>query len=142
MQGALKSGRGLDDIQAVPVADIAAVTGPLAGDFVPLNTLGGVSGGASAFADDWLPWVARQAENRAGTTYALGAEIGPIAACYRTSLLGRGGPADQTGRPGPGLVNLARLPEVRAALRLPHPARPGLHRLRHQPVQRPGRPGG
>ena len=91
LQGALKSGHGLADIQAVPVADIAAVTGPLAGDFVPLNTLGGVSGGASAFADDWLPWVARQAENRAGTTYALGAEIGPIAACYRTSLLAEAG---------------------------------------------------
>ena len=65
LQGALKSGRGLADIQAVPVADIAAVTSSLAGDFVPLNTLGGVSGGTSAFADDWLPWVARQAANRA-----------------------------------------------------------------------------
>jgi cellobiose transport system substrate-binding protein len=91
LQGALKSGRGLDDIQAVPVADIAAVTSSLAGDFVPLNTLGGVSGGTSAFADDWLPWVARQAANRAGTTYALGAEIGPIATCYRTSLLAEAG---------------------------------------------------
>ena len=91
LQAALKSGRGLDDIQAVPVADIAAVTSSLAGDFVPLNTLGGVSGGTSAFADDWLPWVARQAANRAGTTYALGAEIGPIATCYRTSLLAEAG---------------------------------------------------
>ena len=91
LQGELRSGHGLDDIQAVPVADIAAVTGALAGDFVPLNTLGGVSGGTSAFADDWLPWVARQAMNRAGTTYALGAEIGPIAACYRSSLLAEAG---------------------------------------------------
>ncbi|MGH3122424.1 MAG: extracellular solute-binding protein [Streptosporangiaceae bacterium] len=91
LQGELRSGHGLDDIQAVPVADIGAVTGALAGDFVPLNTLGGVSGGTSTFADDWLPWVARQAMNRAGTTYALGAEIGPIAACYRTSLLAEAG---------------------------------------------------
>ncbi len=67
LQGDLKSGHGLDDIQAIPFADIAAVTGPLARDFVPLNTLGGVSGGTSAFADDWLPWVAQQATNRAGT---------------------------------------------------------------------------
>ncbi|HUY47103.1 MAG TPA: extracellular solute-binding protein, partial [Streptosporangiaceae bacterium] len=44
-----------------------------------------------AFADDWLPWVAQQAANRAGTTYALGAEIGPIATCYRTSLLAEAG---------------------------------------------------
>ncbi len=91
LQARLKSGHGLDDIQAVPMADISAVTGPLATDFVPLNTLGGVSGGNSAFTDDWLPWVAQQAAGRAGISYALGAEIGPIAACYRTTLLREAG---------------------------------------------------
>ncbi len=91
LQARLKSGRPLDDIQAVPMAGISAVTGPLASDFVPLNTLGGVSGGNSAFSDDWLPWVAQQAASRAGVTYALGAEIGPIAACYRTTLLREAG---------------------------------------------------
>jgi cellobiose transport system substrate-binding protein len=91
LRGDLKSGHGLNDIQAIPFADIAAVTGPLSHDFVPLNTLGGVSGGTSAFADDWLPWVAQQATNRAGKTYALGAEIGPVATCYRTSLLAEAG---------------------------------------------------
>lgn len=87
----LKSGHALDDIQAVPVADISEVTGPLSTDFVPLNTLGGVSAGSSTFADDWLPWVAQQATNQAGTTYALGAEIGPIATCYRSDLLAEAG---------------------------------------------------
>jgi cellobiose transport system substrate-binding protein len=91
LQARLKSGQAVDDIQAVPMADISAVTGTLASDFVPLNTLGGISGGNSAFTDDWLPWVAQQAANRAGITYALGAEIGPIAACYRTSLLREAG---------------------------------------------------
>lgn len=91
LQARLKSGHGLDDIQAVPMAGISAVTGALASDFVPLNTLGGVAGGNSAFADDWLPWVAQQAASRAGVTYALGAEIGPIAACYRTTLLREAG---------------------------------------------------
>ena len=91
LQARLKSGHGLDDIQAVPMAGISAVTGPLASDFVPLNTLGGVSGGNSAFTDDWLPWVAQQAASRAGVSYALGAEIGPIAACYRTTLLREAG---------------------------------------------------
>jgi cellobiose transport system substrate-binding protein len=84
-------GPGVADIQAIPVAEIGAVTGPLSGDFVPLNTLGGGTGGTSAFADDWLPWVAQQATSRAGTTYALGAEIGPLATCYRTSLLAEAG---------------------------------------------------
>jgi cellobiose transport system substrate-binding protein len=89
--GSASSGAGIDDIQAIPVADIGAVTGPMSGDFVPLNTLGGVAGGSSTFADDWLPWVAQQAASRSGTTYALGAEIGPLATCYRTSLLAEAG---------------------------------------------------
>src|SRR5450759_3194994 len=95
LKPAVKPGAGsshaLDDIQAVPVADISAVTGPLSGDFVPLNTVGGVAAGGNAFADGWLPWVAQQATDHAGTTYALGAEIGPIAICYRTDLLAEAG---------------------------------------------------
>lgn len=91
LQARLKSGHGLADIQAVPMAGISTVTGPLASAFVPLNTLGGISGGNSAFSDDWLPWVAQQAASRAGVPYALGAEIGPIAACYRTTLLREAG---------------------------------------------------
>jgi cellobiose transport system substrate-binding protein len=91
VQAGLKSGQGLDDVQAVPMADISAVTGPLAGDFVPLNTLGGVAAGSNAFADDWLPWVGQRAMSAAGTTYALGAEIGPVATCYRTDLLAEAG---------------------------------------------------
>lgn len=91
LRAGLKSGRAADDIQAVPAADISAVTGPLSGDFVPLNTIGGVAAGSNAFADDWLPWVAQQAMSKAGTTYALGAETGPLAICYRTDLLAEAG---------------------------------------------------
>ncbi len=91
LQARLQSGHGLADIQAVPMADISTVTGSLASDFVPLSTLGGISGGNSAFSDDWLPWVAQQAASRPGVTYALGAETGPIAACYRTTLLREAG---------------------------------------------------
>jgi cellobiose transport system substrate-binding protein len=91
LRAGLKAGRGIDDIQAVPVADIAAVTGPLSGDFVRLNTLAGISPGGGSLADGWLPWVARQAADRAGNTYALGSEIGPIAVCYRTDLLAEAG---------------------------------------------------
>jgi len=87
----LATGRGLDDIQAIPVAAIPAVTGPLAGDFVPLNTLTGAAGGGATLGQEYLPWVAQQATSRAGTLYALGAEIGPIALCYRSSLLAEAG---------------------------------------------------
>ena len=86
----LKSGRDLDDIQAIPMADIAAVTGPLSGDFVALNTLGGVSSGGAS-EDQGLPWVAQQAAGSSGRTYALGAEIGPVAVCYRTDLMAEAG---------------------------------------------------
>lgn len=79
------------DIQAVPVADISAVTGPLARYFVPLNTLSSGAGGASALSDGWLPWVTAQATSRSDRTYGLGAEIGPLAICYRTSLLAEAG---------------------------------------------------
>jgi cellobiose transport system substrate-binding protein len=90
VQAGLASGTA-DDIQAIPIADISAVTGPLSGDFVRLNTLGGVSSGNSTFADGWLPWVAQQAADHAGNTYAFGAEIGPVAMCYRTDLLAEAG---------------------------------------------------
>jgi cellobiose transport system substrate-binding protein len=86
----LASGHGLADIQAIPVSGISAVTGPLAGDFVPLNTLAG-AGGAATLSNEYLPWVGQLATSRAGTMYALGAEIGPIAMCYRASLLAEAG---------------------------------------------------
>jgi cellobiose transport system substrate-binding protein len=86
---ALKSGHA-DDIEAVPAADMSAVTGPLAGDFVRLNAVAGRSPGGGV-AGDWLPWVARQTADGAGNTYALGAEIGPVAVCYRTDLMAEAG---------------------------------------------------
>ncbi len=86
----LATGR-VADIQEVPVADISEVTGPLARYFVPLNTLSSGSAGASALSNGWLPWVTAQATSRTGRTYALGAEIGPLAICYRTSLLAEAG---------------------------------------------------
>lgn len=79
------------DIQAVPVADMSSVTGPLARYFVPLNTLSSGAAGASALSSGWLPWVTAQATSPSGRTYGLGAEIGPLAICYRTSLLAEAG---------------------------------------------------
>jgi len=87
---ALKSGHA-DDIEAIPVADISAVMGPLVGDFTRLNTMGGVSPGDGALSRHWVPWVARGAADGSGNTYALGAEIGPVAVCYRTDLMAEAG---------------------------------------------------
>ncbi len=86
----LASGHGLADIQAIPVADMSAVTGPLAADFVPLDTLAGPAG-STTLSEQYLPWVTQEAAGRGGALYALGAEIGPIGMCYRTSLLAEAG---------------------------------------------------
>ena len=82
----LASGTGLDDIQAVPLDEISTITTSGAGDFVPLNTLG-----ASALQGGWLPWAWQEATTASGQTLGLGADVGPMAICYRPSLLREAG---------------------------------------------------
>jgi cellobiose transport system substrate-binding protein len=82
----LASGTGLDDIQAVPLDEISTITASGAGDFVPLNTLG-----ASALQGGWLPWAGQEATTASGQTLGLGADVGPMAICYRPSLLREAG---------------------------------------------------
>ena len=123
------------------MAAIPAVTGPLAGDFVPLNTLAGAAGGGATLGQEYLPWVAQQATSRAGTLYALGAEIGPIALCYRSSLLAEAGlptsPAvlARDWATWPGFLAFGRTFAARIR------ARARVHRLRGQPVRHDGGPG-
>ena len=57
---------------------------------VPLSTLGGVAGGVNTFQYQWLPWLWRPAYH-AGQPYAIGAETGPLALCYRPQLLAQAG---------------------------------------------------
>ncbi len=91
LQGNLAGGHGLDDIQAIPVSDISGIIRSQSSGFVPLNPFGG-----SSLQNDWLPWVWQEATNPAGQTFALGADIGPMAVCYRPSLLRAAGlPADR-----------------------------------------------
>ena len=74
---------------------------------VPLSTLGGVGGGVNTFEDQWLSWVWRPAYH-AGQAYAIGAETGPLALCYRPQLLAEAGlpssPARLAGTGPPGRV--------------------------------------
>jgi cellobiose transport system substrate-binding protein len=82
----LASGTGLADIQVIPLDEISTVTSSAAASFVPLNTLG-----ASALQGNWLPWVWQEATTASGQTLGLGADIGPMAICYRPSLLREAG---------------------------------------------------
>jgi cellobiose transport system substrate-binding protein len=82
----LSSGTTGADLIAIPAGDIAAAVHEFARKLVPLNTLGGAAAGVNAFTDDWAPWLSQPAQ-RHGTYYAIAAETGPLAMCYRPILL-------------------------------------------------------
>jgi cellobiose transport system substrate-binding protein len=86
----LATGRGLDDLVAIPLDQMSAAVHRYRSSLVPLSTLGGVGGGVNTFEDQWLPWIWQPAYH-AGQAYALGAETGPLALCYRPQLLAEAG---------------------------------------------------
>lgn len=86
----LATGRGLDDLVAIPLAQMSEVVHRYRSSLVPLSTLGGVGGGVNTFQDQWPSWVWRPAYH-AGQAYGIGAETGPLALCYRPQLLAKAG---------------------------------------------------
>jgi cellobiose transport system substrate-binding protein len=86
----LATGRGLDDLVAIPLAQMSAAVHRYRSSLVPLSTLGGAGSGGSTFEEQWLPWIWRPAYH-AGQAYAIGAETGPLALCYRPQLLAEAG---------------------------------------------------
>jgi cellobiose transport system substrate-binding protein len=86
----LATGRGLDDLVAIPLARMGLAVHRYRSSLVPVSTLGGVGGGVNTFEDQWLPWIWRPAYH-AGQAYAIGAETGPLALCYRPQLLAEAG---------------------------------------------------
>lgn len=79
-QAHLAAGSGADDIQAFDVSRMGEVTTTLAGKFVDLSKVPGVS------ASDWAPvkWAQGKAAN--GEVIGLGTDLGPEAVCYDTKL--------------------------------------------------------
>ena len=86
----LATGRGLDDLVAIPLAQMSGAVHRYRSSLVPLSTLGGVGGGVNTFEDQWPSWVWRPAYH-AGQAYGIGAETGPLALCYRPQLLAEAG---------------------------------------------------
>jgi cellobiose transport system substrate-binding protein len=115
----LATGRGLDDLVAIPLARISNAVHKYRSSLVPLSTLGGVGGGVNTFEYQWPRWLWKPAYH-AGQAYAIGAETGPLALCYRPQLLAEAGlpssPARMpvTSTPDPTATSLA--PLVAAAL--------------------------
>ena len=90
MRQHLATGRGLGDLVAIPLARIGEALHRYRSGLVPLSTLGGVGGGVNTFEDQWPSWVWQPAYH-AGQAYAIGAETGPLALCYRPQLLTEAG---------------------------------------------------
>jgi cellobiose transport system substrate-binding protein len=86
----LATGRGLDDLVAIPLARMSEAVHRYRSSLVPVSTLGGVGGGVNTFEDQWPSWVWRPAYH-AGQAYGIGAETGPLALCYRPQLLAEAG---------------------------------------------------
>lgn len=86
----LATGRGPDDLVAIPLARIGEAVHKYRSSLVPLSTLGGVGGGVNTFQYQWPLWIWRPAYH-AGQPYAIGAETGPLALCYRPRLLAEAG---------------------------------------------------
>src|SRR5579859_4679055 len=90
LQQHLATGRGLDDLVAIPLAQMSAAVHRYRSRLVPVSTLGGVGGGVNTFEYQWPSWVWRPAYH-AGQAYGIGAETGPLALCYRPQLLAEAG---------------------------------------------------
>lgn len=86
----LAAGGQPGDLVAIPLRDMPAILARYSGRLVPLGTLGQAAGDAGTFTSTEPPWI-RQPASRAGQDYAIAAESGPLALCYRPSLLREAG---------------------------------------------------
>ncbi|MEV5551613.1 extracellular solute-binding protein [Streptomyces sp. NPDC052309] len=86
----LTTGSGLQDIQAIEIANIAEVVQTQSDKFVDMAKVSGVK------PSGWLDWKWQQATTKDGVTVGLGTDIGPMAICYRKDLFEKAGlPTDR-----------------------------------------------
>ncbi len=86
----LQAGSGADDIQAIEVGNITEVVRTQASKFEDLGKAAGVD------KSQWVDWKWNQGTTKDGKTIALGADIGPMAMCYRKDLFQKAGlPTDR-----------------------------------------------
>ncbi|MEV1066840.1 extracellular solute-binding protein [Streptomyces sp. NPDC050263] len=76
----LTTNSGLQDVQAIEVANISEVVGTQANKFQDMSKVSGVS------ESNWLSWKWAQATTSDKKTIGLGTDVGPMALCYRTDL--------------------------------------------------------
>ncbi|MFF9058443.1 extracellular solute-binding protein [Streptomyces sp. NPDC014882] len=81
----LTTNSGLQDIQAIEVANIAEVTATQSAKLQDMSKVSGVD------KSKWLDWKWAQATTKEDKTIALGTDVGPMALCYRTDLFQQAG---------------------------------------------------
>ncbi|MFF3844660.1 extracellular solute-binding protein [Streptomyces sp. NPDC002328] len=81
----LTTNSGLQDVQAIEVANISEVTATQANRFQDMSKVSGVN------KSNWLDWKWAQATNKENKTIGLGTDVGPMAICYRTDLFQQAG---------------------------------------------------
>ncbi|MFJ9715031.1 extracellular solute-binding protein [Streptomyces sp. NPDC101213] len=81
----LTTNSGLQDIQAIEVANIAEVTATQSAKLQDMSKVSGVD------KSKWLGWKWAQATTKEDKTIALGTDVGPMALCYRTDLFKQAG---------------------------------------------------
>lgn len=90
----LSANSGLQDIQAVEVANINELAGIQADKFVDMGKESGVS------KDGYLPWKWDQAKTKDGKVIGVGTDIGPMGICYRKDLFEKAGLPTERGEVG------------------------------------------
>src|SRR3954469_16931957 len=86
LQTRLASGKGSSDVQGIEVARIADVVTNQQDLWTDLRD----TAAGSAVAG-YLPWKEKAATTKEGAVLGLGTDIGPMALCYRSDLLGKAG---------------------------------------------------
>jgi cellobiose transport system substrate-binding protein len=81
----LTTNSGLQDVQAVEVANIAEVTATQSAKLQDMSKVSGVN------KSNWLDWKWAQATTKDNKTIGLGTDVGPMALCYRTDLFQQAG---------------------------------------------------
>ncbi|MDX3530886.1 extracellular solute-binding protein [Streptomyces sp. ID05-39B] len=81
----LTTNSGLQDVQAVEVANIAEVVATQGAKLQDMSKVSGVN------KSNWLDWKWSQATTKDSKTVALGTDVGPMALCYRTDLFQQAG---------------------------------------------------
>lgn len=86
LQTRLTSGKGASDVQGIEVARISEVVTNQADLWTDLRETP-----AAANLPNYLDWKQKAATAKDGAVLGLGTDIGPMAICYRTDLVGQAG---------------------------------------------------